>query len=202
MSDDDLRPEELFRHLREGEKSAWDVFYEKSKQGVRFLIWRKLYNVSMEEQEELIQEVFMRFLQALEKEKAIRDPGKFLLGIARNVIREYVRNGTKKPMSLPPEYEEKLLAKEDENPEHILQKKEVREEVQRILHKLRKKDRELLLRVYVEKEDRKKICEALGISREALRKRLFDIKQRIRRACDKNERFAREVVTDAPSLTQ
>jgi RNA polymerase sigma-70 factor, ECF subfamily len=81
---------ELMRRLRTGERAAFEAILEQHQRFVYGFLRARVWQPN--DAEDLLQEVFLRFFQTqarFDTESLIRP---WLLGIARNVLREFVRD--------------------------------------------------------------------------------------------------------------
>lgn len=135
-----------------------------------------------------IQETFTRVLAAVRKRDGVRDPerfGGFVHAVARNVALEILR------------WHRRFVALEDEDgdsnslldlrmrepgpfrsPHAMAEAAEARERVKKVLAELSSFDRQLLVDVLLDEEDRGSICRRMGISRAHLRILVFRARQR------------------------
>lgn len=136
--------------------------------------------------QEGIQETFARVLTAVRKRDGVRDPerfGGFVHAVARNVALEMVRLNQRfvtledGDSTVPLE-----LAKQDSSPfrspHDMAEAAEARERVRKVLAELTPFDRQLLIEVFLNEEERGRVCRRLGISRAHLRILLFRARRR------------------------
>jgi RNA polymerase sigma factor (sigma-70 family) len=123
--------------------------------------------------EDVAQETMCRVLLTLKKEGGIREPeklGGFVRKVCKNVMFEFFREGGKFPQvpENTPDPVERALSAETS---YI-----TRERMDRIWHhfqKLKKRDQDLLRKVFLDEQDKDAICLELNISREYLRLQIF-----------------------------
>ena len=128
--------------------------------------------------EDVRQETFVRVFSALNSEGGIRQPerlGAFVNSICNNVLMEQYRSSSR---DLPLEDEEK-----EDPPDRsiavldIVIMKEQQDTVREILEKLPEKDRRILTAIFIEEEDKDKVCQDFNVSRDYLRVLLHRAKQ-------------------------
>ena len=120
--------------------------------------------------EDLRQQTFIRVLEALRREGAIRHPdrfGAFVNSVCSNVMTEYYRSSMKiqesRPESQAPSPDMVL------DLEGMLVTKDTHVRISRILRELPKRDRELLLAVFFEEKEKEEVCREFGVDRDYLR---------------------------------
>jgi RNA polymerase sigma-70 factor (ECF subfamily) len=126
------------------------------------------------------QETFLRVLRYFQIGKTLDNPANlpgFVLTVCRNTGLEYLRAYTRHDQ-IPPDMPEQ--ADERNSPEEGAVEGERREMVRRILADLREKDRNLLRRVFLEEEDKDRVCADLNVTRDYLRVLLHRARLRLR----------------------
>jgi RNA polymerase sigma-70 factor (ECF subfamily) len=128
--------------------------------------------------EDVRQETFVRVFAALNSEGGVRQPerlGAFVNSICNHVLMEQYRSSSR---DLPLENEEK-----EDPPDRsiavldIVIMKEQQNTVREILEKLPEKDRRILTAIFIEEEDKDKVCQDFNVSRDYLRVLLHRAKQ-------------------------
>ena len=141
------------------------ALYERYAARVYFLALSELH--SKEDAEDVRAETFLRVFQALRQDK-LRAPEalpSFILGIARNVIREHIR---RKYKSEPLDDNAREPAG-DASPESAFLDEEARSAVREVAGTLKPREREFLRLYYYEELPREEIARSLGIKEERLR---------------------------------
>ena len=141
---------------------------------------------------EIRQETFRRVLTIVQSGRGIRQPERFevfVIGVCNNVVRESYREQSRsvalseleaEPVNnLPSAYA-------------LVQAREAREKVRRVLSQLGAIDRTILKAVFLDNQDKDEVCQRLGVSRDYLRVLLHRAK----------EHFRIEVQKDAPQTVQ
>lgn len=156
---------DLVEQVRRGDAAAETALYEKYAARVYFLALSELH--SKEDAEDVRAETFLRVIQALRQEK-LRTPDAlpaFIVGIARNVVREQIR---RKYKSEPLDGSEGEAASEV-SPETVFLDEESRKAVREVAATLKPREREFLRLYYYEERPREEIANSLGISEERVR---------------------------------
>ena len=133
-----------------------------------------------------LQETFARVLAAVRKRDGVRDPerfGAFVHAVARNVALEMVRwEGRFVALEDPDSNAEAELMEPGpgpfRSPHAMAEAAEARERVRTVLAELTPFDRQLLVEIFLNEEERGRVCRRLGISRAHLRILLFRARRR------------------------
>lgn len=169
---------ELVRRIIAGDSCAEEEMILRYKAGVFQIIYQIVRNWSVSE--DLCQEALMKSLEKIRHEE-IREPEKlsgFICGIARFTAIQYIRK-----MRVAMKHEVIDDAERIPNPspdavEQLLNKERV-DIVRKVISEMKvPRDRELLFRYYVLEEEKDKICEDLGLSREQFSSIIFRAHQR------------------------
>jgi RNA polymerase sigma-70 factor, ECF subfamily len=160
-----LPDSELVSNVEQGDKLAEGALYERYSNRVYFLALSELH--SREDAEDVRAETFLRVLQAL-RHGQLRKPDSlpsYIVGIALNVIREFVRkrSGTE---SLEGRDQE---AAGQQSAESAFLDQETRLAVADVAERLKPRDREFLRMFYYEELPKEEIARVLGVSEERLR---------------------------------
>ena len=134
---------------------------------------------SPEDIDDVCQETFKRFLQALADGK-IRQPerlGSYLNSMCNNVDRELHRDNYDPHECFLDSESQQELPGADPDALSVLTTKETREIVHQILEQLSERDRRLLREVFLEERDKDDVCRDFGVDREYLRVLLHRAKQ-------------------------
>jgi RNA polymerase sigma-70 factor, ECF subfamily len=127
--------------------------------------------------EDVRQETFVRFFQALREGKILQPErlGSFVNSICNNVLLEHYRSAARN--SSLDEEDEQTIPAASFNLLSALQAKETETTVREILEKLPERDRRLLREVFLEERDKDEVCRDFGVDREYLRVLLHRAKQ-------------------------
>jgi RNA polymerase sigma factor (sigma-70 family) len=163
--------EELFRTLEPEAESVAAGFERCRRKLVKFFIWRHCMDA-----DELADETISRLLKRAETQISADKPYSFVYGIAANVFREYSRR--RKERGEVASIDEIL-----EIPDHS--RSEADDCQQHCLDRLPEDKRQLLLRYYVENISCEDIAKERQKTINALRLKIFRIKESLRRCCEK-----------------
>jgi len=173
-------PGELVRRIERGDPAAERELVEIHGQGLAFLLRR--WTRDPEAAADLYQETFRRALEKLRRGE-LRDPASlpaFLRGLARNLSIDHYRRHARRLARESPIGETFDVPDDASGQLGALLREEKVGLVRRLLAELpRARDREVLLRFYVQEEDRERIQTDLGLTRPELNLVLF----RARRRC-------------------
>jgi len=170
---------DLVLRIQSGDRRAEGELVERYGEGLLFLLRR--WTRSRDEADDLYQEAFRRGIEKI-RAGEVRDPGSlpaFLRGLARNLTtdhyrREIRRGGRESPI-------ESSLEPADAAPGQLgaLLRREKAGIVRRLLSELtQERDRQVLLRFYLQEEDKERICDDLGLSSSEFNVVLFRARRR------------------------
>jgi RNA polymerase sigma-70 factor (ECF subfamily) len=170
---------DLVLRIQSGDRRAEGELVERYGEGLLFLLRR--WTRSHDEADDLYQETFRRGIEKI-RAGEVRDPERlpaFLRGLAKNLTtdhyrRESRRGGRESPIESNPE-------PADDAPGQLgaLLRREKVEIVRRLLAELtQERDRQVLLRFYIQEEDKERICDDLGLSRSDFNVVLFRARRR------------------------
>jgi RNA polymerase sigma-70 factor (ECF subfamily) len=121
--------------------------------------------------DDIRQETFVRVLRTVRSDNGLRDPGAlgaFVNSVCGNVILEAGRS-RKRAGADPPAGAEEVPDQAAPNAETQVITNERRAAVRRVIDALEPRDRELLAAVYLDEQDRDRICERMGVTRDYFR---------------------------------
>lgn len=128
------------------------------------------------------QETFLRVFQYFRSGKTLDNPASlpgFIHKVSHNIGLEFLRARGRHPQLAEDAPEPVDQAP---NPEGLVVTEEKKRIVRRILGDLPEKDRELLRRVFLEEEDKDKVCAELAVERDYLRVLLYRARVRMKTA--------------------
>lgn len=149
---------------------------------------------SREAIEDVRQETFSRFFEALHADK-IQQPdrlGSYVNSMCTNVLREQYRSGAR-DSSLDDDDERDFPAP-GINALEAMSAKDIEKQVRQILEKLPERDRRLLREVFLEERDKDEVCRDFGVDREYLRVLLHRAKQAFKSL------YLKHIGTDPPEF--
>lgn len=149
------------RIQRNDEKAKYQL-YQMFNRGIRFQLVRQLGPVDVEDK---VHDTFLIVLQAIMRND-LRNPER-LLGYIRTVVRRqiagYIERAVERRRECPEDYDTVVRA-----PEHTPEMNYIRREEKRLmrqtLSELNPKDREILIRFYLDEMSQELICEEMGLT--------------------------------------
>ncbi|HEX7192432.1 MAG TPA: sigma-70 family RNA polymerase sigma factor [Thermoanaerobaculia bacterium] len=194
--------DDYVRRLREGDRWTEEHFFRYFNELMLIKLRPRL--PSLQDIDDVRQEVFARVFRALRSPEGLRDGrklGSFVNSVCNNVLFEWyrAREGGEK---LTEEHGE--IADEALSVEEALVTGETKARVQGELNRLDSKDAGLLRSVFLEERDKDEICRAYGVDRDYLRVLLYRAKEKFRSAFLGRAEVAklkpRDTETGKPSL--
>lgn len=128
------------------------------------------------------QETFLRVFHYFRTGKTLDNPASlpgFIHKVSHNIALEFLRSHTRHPQLAEDAPDPADTAP---NPESLMVSEERKRIVRRILGNLPEKDQELLRRVFLDEEDKDKVCAQLGVDRDYLRVLLYRARVRMKTA--------------------
>jgi RNA polymerase sigma factor (sigma-70 family) len=158
----------LVERIRNGEQAAMEELYRVFSKGVRFFLCRQLGPQDLDDR---VHDIFMIITQSIQNGD-LREPER-LMGYVRTVVRRQVagyieiavhtrRNQTDLECSAG-------LSDYNPNPERSLIERQNTELATRILKSLHERDREVLIRFYLEEQRPEQICEEMNLTNNQFR---------------------------------
>jgi RNA polymerase sigma-70 factor (ECF subfamily) len=169
----------LVRGVLDGDRAAFAELYDRRARLIRAICFDATHD--LDSAAELTQEVFLRALDKLDR---LRDPQRFaawLVGIARQVCREW-RRGRKRQRRCASTAPESLPARPGDDPPD-----ERAELLRNALAALPKRERLSLQAFYLHEMDAEQACQATGLSRATLYRVLSSARTRLRGILSRQE---------------
>jgi len=193
--------DDYVRRLREGDPWTVEHFYRYFRELMVVKLHARRH--SLEEIEDVPQEVFRRFFRALRSPEGIRDGrklGPYVNSVCNHVLLEgYRRKRDPEPLDPGVEIPDKNVSVLD-----VILNDEMKRMVRRVLAGLDPKDAGLLRAVFLEERDKDEVCREHGVDRAYLRVLVFRAKERFRSAYLGQQEVTalppRDTETDKPSL--
>ena len=159
---------DVVERIRSGDPSGMEELYQVFSKGVRFFLYRQLGPRDLDDK---LHDVFVIVAQAIQRGD-LRDPDR-LMGYVRTVMRRQVaghiedaiqerRNHTDLDGTL-------ILADHHPDPERGAIARQNDELAKRILQSIGKRDREVLIRFYLEEQSPELICSEMGLTETQFR---------------------------------
>jgi RNA polymerase sigma factor (sigma-70 family) len=154
--------------IRNGDPTAVEELYKIFSKGVKFLLWRQLGQQDLDDR---VHDVFLMVIQSIQRGD-LREPER-LMGYVRTVVRrqtagyiEGAMNARRRLVGI-----ENMVPIRDRarDPESQAIEEQNSEVAMRVLHGLPERDREVLIRFYLQEETPEQICVALNITETQFR---------------------------------
>jgi RNA polymerase sigma-70 factor (ECF subfamily) len=157
---------------------------------------------SVEELEDLRQEVFLRVLRSLRQGSGLQHPeclGAYVHAICNNVVLEYLRGKSRSE-----QWDER--ADEPRDPgtgiERELVTKEASRQMRSLIDEMSPKDRFLIRAIFLDERDKDAVCREQGVKRDYLRVLLHRAKKRFRQLLEETQAAAAGHATNLSDLSQ
>ena len=181
ISQDEARiAADLVKRIGDGDRSAESQLVVHYQDRLRYVLLRQMPN--RDDLEDLLQATLMAAIVRL-REGAIDEPAKlggFIYGVLNNLRKTHIRDSIKRQADSNPDL---LVLIEDDSPgpEQMSAAEETTQIVRRVISELsEERDRELLLRLYVQQQEKEVVCEALDIAPAHMRRVLHRAKKRLK----------------------
>ena len=176
---------DLVSRIHAGDSAAENELVKRYEDRLRYVMYRQMAQFP-HDVDDVVQNTFTTAIVKL-RQQALDDParlGGYLYGIAKNIRLTALRDHARHDGVAGSEQLEQMVD-DVPGPEHITAGEETTRIMRRLLAELgstvgRERDREVLVRLYLEQQDKNKICEDLGIDPEHLRRVLYRAKQRLK----------------------
>ncbi len=159
---------EMVARIRSGDESGMEQLYRVFAQGIRFQLWRRL---EAQDLDDILHDIFLAIAQSI-RAGEVREPER-LMGYVRTVVRrqvaEYiesvVRTRSKQTgLDSGPQVRDRAL-----DPERRLMEQENVELARRVLNAVPQRDREVLIRFYLQEQTAHEICRAMDLTENQFR---------------------------------
>ena len=173
------------------QNERFDRIYSETRDDLlRYLMLR---TNAAPEAEDLFQEVYRRLWRRMTQSALpILDPRRYLFSVAKKVLARYYRTAAKRKETEQPMPEDFDLISDDEPIDERLLQKERTDEIWRLLKFEPELNQRVFMLYYGYDRSQKEIAEALGVSEEAVRQRLYRTRERIRRMLERKEQERRQ----------
>jgi len=177
VSDQRQRDAELLEAWRQGDSSAGEQLFELHAAAIA----RFFRNKAREDAEELIQQTFVRLIEGRERLRDGLAFRSFILGIARNVLHEYLRRSSR-GRAVDPEVES--MADLDPGPVTVAGRKQEHRLLLEGLRRLPVEHQVALELFYWEGLNAADIAPIMGVSHSAMRSRLVKARELLAEAME------------------
>ncbi len=173
------------------QNKRFDRIYSETRDDLlRYLMLR---TNAAPEAEDLFQEVYRLFYARLTRGALpILDPRRYLFSTAKKVLASYYRSTAKRREAEQPMPEDFDTVSDDAPIDEQLLIKERTDEIWRLLKREPELNQRAFLLYYGYDRSQKEIAEALGVSEEAVRQRLYRTRERIRAMLEHREQERRQ----------
>ena len=172
---------ELVSKIRAGDIAAEEEFVARYRRGILVILRRS--SEARDAADDLCQDTLRIAVESIRRGE-LSDPDRlsgFVCGIARNLILNYGRRAARRETLADNEEMDSLAAARPPTQLDALLRSEQIQTVRKVLDELPSdRDRELLYRFYIAEEEKKSICEDLGVSDLHFNRILFRARERYR----------------------
>jgi RNA polymerase sigma-70 factor, ECF subfamily len=159
---------DVVERVRSGDPQGMVDLYQVFSKGIRFLLYRQLGPRDLDDK---VHDVFVIVMQAIRRGD-LRDPDR-LMGYVRTVVRRQVASHIEDAVQQRRNYSDLegtlLMADRHPDPEHGAIERQNEELAMRILNSISKRDREVLIRFYLDEQTPEQICRTMGLSETQFR---------------------------------
>lgn len=154
---------DLVRRLRQGDQSAMEDLYRVFSEGIRLYLWRQLGPQDLNDK---VHDLFLTVTESIRKGE-LREPER-LMGYVRTVVRRQVAGHIhvarqQRRSSYDLDLGTTLLDARS-NPEHRVIRRQYNDVAQRILSAMRQREREVLVRFYMNEQPAEDICREMDLT--------------------------------------
>ena len=158
----------LVDRIRAGDPAGMEQLYSVFIKGVRFFLWRQLGPQDLDDK---VHDVFLIITQSIQKGE-LREPDR-LMGYVRTVVRRqvamHIDDAVRARRNLQPIDPALGLSCHQPDPEHAVIERENQQAALRVLGGLSKRDREVLVRFYLQEQTAEEICRDLDLTETQFR---------------------------------
>jgi RNA polymerase sigma-70 factor (ECF subfamily) len=171
---------ELVRRIGHGDRRAEEELAQRYQRGLFYLLKRRTRDPELAL--DVVQDALRIAIEKLRQEPIEQTDrvGAYLRGIAINLVSAHARKAARRATTSDTETVE-LTADDAAGPFDRVSSEQVQRAVRMLLRELPvERDREILIRTYLEEEDKSSICAGLGLDSAHYNRVLFRAKQRFR----------------------
>jgi RNA polymerase sigma-70 factor, ECF subfamily len=158
----------LVERIHDGEASGMEELYHVFSEGVRFQLWRQLGTQDLDDK---VHDVFLIVAAAI-RTGELRQPER-LMGFVRTVVRRqlanYIDHAVQARNRLTPLTAVCPVAETSPDPERAAIDRQHLDLAMRVLNGVSKKQREVLVRFYLQEQTAEEICREMGITETQFR---------------------------------
>lgn len=184
----------LVERIRSGDQDAEGDLYRRYQRGIFIFLRRK--GIPEDTAEDILQDAITIVIQAIKAGK-LRDPSRlsgFVLGVVKHLLLTYHRKQSR--VVQVTEAHERIPVPPTQY--NVLERKQDAQNVRRVIQELKsQRDRQVLIRYYLEDESKEKICQDLGISSTHFSSVLYRAHKRFRDLFEK--KHPKTGISDEPA---
>jgi RNA polymerase sigma-70 factor (ECF subfamily) len=159
---------QIVERIREGNPEGMEQLYAVFVKGVRFFLWRQLGPQDLDDK---VHDVFLIITQSIQRGD-LREPDR-LMGYVRTVVRRqvaaYIDIAVQARRNQQPIDPAMTLSDHEPDPERQVIEQQNQEVAMRMLNVLPKRDREVLVRFYLQEQTAEEICRDLKLTETQFR---------------------------------
>ena len=159
---------DLVERIRNGEQAAMEELYRVFSKGIRFYLCRQLGPQDLDDK---VHDIFMIITQSIQRGE-LREPDR-LMGYVRTIVRRQVAahiDGVVQARRNQTDIDSgPAISDHTPSPEKRLIERQNVELAKRILNSLHKRDREVLIRFYLEEQTADQICRDMNLTETQFR---------------------------------
>lgn len=165
----------------ENDNLQMEMIIEDYSNYVKTIIRNSYINLSNEDVEEVVIDVFLTLWRNQDKLDINKSMSSYISGVTKNLIK-YKYRQSKENLNIE-EYEENLV--EVSNMEVILSHNEKRNIITEELKKVKKEDSEIFIEYYYDDRSVKEISKIFNMSESKIKSKLFRVRKRLKKALKK-----------------
>ena len=153
--------------VRAGEAAGMEELYRIFSRGIRYYLYRQLGPQDLDDK---VHDIFLIITQSIQRGD-LREPER-LMGYVRTIVRRQVAahiDAAVQARRNPDLSDSRFACDHSPNPERGLIDRQNEELALRILNSLQKRDREVLVRFYLDEQPPDQICQEMGLSETQFR---------------------------------
>jgi RNA polymerase sigma-70 factor, ECF subfamily len=159
---------ELVERLRNGEQSAMEDLYRVFSDGIRFYLWRQL---GAQDLTDRVHDLFLIVTESIQSGE-LREPER-LMGYVRTVVRRqvagHIHNARQQRRNWFQLDGGPALLDHRPSPEHYVIRRQYNDVALRILSTMRHREREVLVRFYLQEQAAAEICDEMELTQTQFR---------------------------------
>ncbi len=158
---------QMVERIRAGDPAGMEELYRIFSKGIRYYLYRQLGPQDLDDK---VHDIFVIITQSIRRGD-LRDPER-LMGYVRTIVRRQVAAHIDNAVQARRNSDltdSRYTCDHNPNPERGLIERQNEELALRILNSLQKRDREVLIRFYLEEQPAGQICQEMGLSETQFR---------------------------------